>query len=66
MNDPHVSVGIAQQPTGSPPGTMIPVGIMLTVSMGEGYNQTSVIISKETARSIAKMLAGLADDMDKP
>jgi len=64
MNEPHMSVGIAQQPAVSPPGTMTPVGIMLSIAIGDGCQSTSIIITKETARSIAKVLIGLADDMD--
>jgi hypothetical protein len=65
MNEPHISVGIAHQPTGSPPGTMVPVGIQVSVSLGDGYSQTCIIITKEVAHSVAKMLAGLADDMEE-
>jgi hypothetical protein len=61
MNEPHISVGVAHKVVG--PET-IPAAIIISMSQ-DGCGQFSMVITKEVARSVAKMLIGLADDMDK-
>ena len=60
MNDPHISVGVAH----TKDEAKKPCGIIMSWSV-DGLGTGSMVISTEVARSIAKMLVGLSDDMEK-
>lgn len=60
MNEPHISVGVAH----TKDEVKTPCGIIMSWSY-DGTGSWSMVISNEVARSVAKMLVGLADDMEK-